>query len=187
MNRVEGVLNNQLARCARTQWMLAAGTLLVCAGIYALGIRPANAQLAKMDARFNAAQAILNGNQAQARNLPEIEKEIERLRQRVERFDKKMPKGQDLAEFIKEVTRISRQSSLQKLVWRPEVKLRRSDAFAELPIEFTFSGDFAGVSDFLRRIDQMPRLTRVRKLEMRAGHPGWVDVRLTMNLYFAEE
>jgi Tfp pilus assembly protein PilO len=179
----------QMINCTRAQCALGVVLLLVGCAIYLMGIRPATVRLGELQAKFALEKSELQGNQARARDLPKVELEIEHLRQRVERFDKKLPKQQDLAQFIDDLTEISQQSSLQKLAWKPDLKPRRTDQFSELPIQLTFQGDFAGVFDFLRRTEDMQRLTRVRKLELRSleGSTGQVDVQVTMNIYFAEE
>ena len=66
----------------------------------------------------------------------------------------------------------------------------RSDLYAEWPISLKFEGDFKNVFNFLRRAEEMQRLTRVKGLRVRSidtsGKSGQVQVELSMNIYFAE-
>ena len=49
-------------------------------------------------------------------------------------------------------------------------------------------GDFANVFSFIRRLEEMQRLTRVKSLSVHCkdGRLGQVDVNLAMNIYFSE-
>ena len=52
----------------------------------------------------------------------------------------------------------------------------------------TFEGDFLNVFGFLRELEGMQRLTRVKTLSVRCKDPktGQVDVSMAMNIYFSE-
>jgi Tfp pilus assembly protein PilO len=190
MKLLHGDLKNRLVWCERAQWALLAMLGLFGAGAYVLWIGPANVQLEAVDARYAIAMNELRDDQARAKSLPVVEMEISRLRQRVERFNKTLPRQQDLAGFMKDVTRLSQDAELKKLSWHLESKPKKSEEFTELPIQLTFEGDFqTGVVRFLQGTEDMQRLTRVRKLELKAGdaRDGTVKAAVTMNLYFGEE
>jgi Tfp pilus assembly protein PilO len=190
MKRLNGDLKNRLLRYQRAQLGLLALLVLFGTVTDLVWIQPANVQLTSANDRFFSAQNELRDDQDRMRRLPLVELEIARLRQRVERFDKTLAKQQDLAQFMKDMTRISQDASLKKLSWRLNAKPWRSEEFTELPIQFTFEGDFqTGVVQFLQATEDMQRLTRVRKLELHASdaHDGTVDASVTMNLYFGEQ
>jgi Tfp pilus assembly protein PilO len=190
MMLLHGDLKNRLVWCERAQWGLLAFLALFGAGAYLLWIHPANVQLESANARFVLARNELRDNENRAKNLPLVEMEIARLRQRVERFDKTLPRQQDLAQFMNDVTHISQDAALKKLSWHLNSRPKKSDEFTELPIQLTFEGDFqTGVVRFLQGTEDMQRLTRVRKLELKAGdaNDGSVKAAVTMNLYFGEE
>ncbi len=62
------------------------------------------------------------------------------------------------------------------------------ELYSEIPITMNFEGDFSSVFGFLREMEAMPRLTRVKSLNIRTKDPklGIVDVNLAMNIYFSE-
>jgi Tfp pilus assembly protein PilO len=158
--------------------------------LYFLQIRPAVRQLDEVHKQFAQATWTLQQEQAQTGRLPEVLKNIQELQARVERFDKKLPRHLDLAPFITDISRISQESSLRQLDYQPDTRPRRTDQFAEVPIKFTFDGDFqTGVIEFLRRTEDMQRLTRIQKLLLKAddAHNGQVRAELTMNIYYAED
>jgi Tfp pilus assembly protein PilO len=182
-------LKSQIVWYSRTQLSLAATLLVLVAGFGLLGLHPATTRLTTILARVAQQRSELHAAQLRAATLPDVEQETAELRDRVGRFEQKLPLHQDLPELIGDVTQISRRMSLSKLEWRPEPTFRKTDQFTEVPIDFTFQGDFLGVFNFLSQIEDMQRLTRLRKLDVQAkdGLDGQVEVQLTMNIYFSEE
>ena len=186
-------LKHQLVWCRRAQWALAVGLFVACVGFYVMGIRPPSLRLGVIRTRVEARRAQLELARQRTNDLPAVQADTERLRERVERFEKHVPAEQDLPQLIADVTRFGRESSLSNLQWRSEAAPRRTPQYTELPIQFTFAGDFRGVFDFLRKTEAMQRLTRVKKLQIKsrpsdvAGGATMVDGQLTMNIYFTEE
>ncbi len=190
MKLFQGDLKDQLVWCRRAQWGLFAMLVVLGGAVYLFWIRPENNELSAAHQRIAMAESELEQDQSRANNLPKVLLEIDRLRQRVERFDKKLPKQQDLAQFINDVTRISQDASLKKLSWHLDSKPRQTDQFTELPILFSFEGDFqSGVIEFLKGTEDMQRLTRVRKLDLHTSdaRDGQVKAEVTMNIYFGED
>lgn len=189
MMLLKGELKDQLAWCRRLQWGLVAVLLLLGGGIYSCWIRPQRAALQGAWAHIAMAEAELRQDQDRIGSLPKVELEIQQLRQRKERFNKTLPRQQDLAQFVNDVTRISRQAALEKLCWHLDLQPRRSDRLTEVPIRFSFEGDFQpGVVQFLRGTQDMQRLVRVGKLTLRSGDAsdGHVKAEVTMNIYFGD-
>ncbi len=190
MKLLNGDLKNRLVWCQRAQIGMAAALLLYAVGAFLLWIHPANTALEAAYGRIASAQTELREDQNRVKDLPLAEQQIARLRQRIELFDKKLPRQQDLAQFMNDVTRISQEAALNKLSWHLDSKPKHSDQITELPIQLTFEGDFqSGVVPFLQGTEDMQRLTRVRKLDLRATgiHDGHVRAEMTMNIYFGDE
>lgn len=181
-------LQAKIARYVTAQWALAAVALVMAAGFYFAGIRPAQNARAAILADLSGQRRQLNEGRARAQNLPLIEAEVEQLRTRLERFDKKLPKKPDMDQFMREITRVSEESSLKKVSVQPGSP-KRSDLFSEMPIVLNFTGEFPSVVKFLSQTEDMQRLTRVRSLAIKsrdAGN-GTVEVDVSMSIYFADE
>jgi Tfp pilus assembly protein PilO len=98
-----------------------------------------------------------------------------------------LPKTAELGEFLRDLTPVSQQYAIRKLIHQPGT-VKRLDLYGEIPITMNFEGDFQNVFSFLRQLEEMPRLTRVRNLTIKAkdGKLGQVDVNMAMNIYFSE-
>jgi Tfp pilus assembly protein PilO len=190
MNPLRANLKDRLVWFRRIQWGLLTMLLVLGGAIYVCWIRPENARLEGARLRIANAESELQQDQDRAKNLPKVEAEIAALRQRVARFDKELPRLPNMVQFINDVTRISQDASLKQFRWILDTKPRVSDQMTEQPVLISFEGDFqSGVLQFLRGTEQMQRLTRVRKLDLKAddARDGQVKAELTMNIYFGDQ
>jgi type IV pilus assembly protein PilO len=175
----------------RTVSMMQKGLALVAIlmiGWFSLMVyRPQIRRLAELQTAWETEHLSLKSNQTEAQRLPAVAREVESLRQKLDRFDKRLPKQEELGSFMKDVTNYQQQVNLKKMTWgRGEP--RHTELFAELPLTLNFEGDYLSVMNFLRQTEDMPRLTRVRSMMLKSkdDRPGYVDVQLSMNIYYAE-
>jgi Tfp pilus assembly protein PilO len=164
--------------------------VVMIVGFYALAYRPDKEKLDTLDTQIATKRRDLSSNRTRVQILPDVLLAVNEMRNRLERFDKKLPKAPELHAFINSITEVSSQAGLRnKWTVEPGVPIR-SDLYAEWPISLKFEGDFKNVFNFLRRAEEMQRLTRVKGLKVRgmngANKSGQVQVELSMNIYFAE-
>jgi len=183
-------LQTQADWCARAQWVLGVTMVVMAVGFYALAYRPNKEKLDTLDMQIASKRRDLNSNRTRVQILPDVLLAVNEMRNRLERFDKKLPKAPELHAFINSITEVSSQAGLRnKWTVEPGVPVR-SDLYAEWPISLKFEGDFKNVFAFLRRAEELQRLTRVKAMKVRgidgAGKSGQVQVELSMNIYFAE-
>jgi Tfp pilus assembly protein PilO len=174
-------------------WSRRAQVTLGCAFVGLLlffllfGYRPQMADLNNLRGHIADKKRDLDSAQSRAKALPMVMAEVARLQQRVERFDKKLPKQQDLGAFIKDITHLSQQSSLRR--WRIDAKApKRNDLYSETPIQIHFEGDYRNAFEFLKQAEQMQRLTRLHDVQIRVldSQLGQVEVQAGLTIYFTE-
>jgi Tfp pilus assembly protein PilO len=180
-------LQNQSEWCTRVQWILGGGLTVVILAFYLLWCRPENNRLISLRQQIAAQQQQVRTGQAKAALLPQKMEQVEKLRVKVEQFDKRMPRTLDLGQFMRDITQLSQHAALKKLAVQPGVP-RRAELYCEMPIQLTFEGDFSSIFEFLQKTEQMQRMTRIRGLSIhgREISKGLVEVQVSMNIYFAE-
>ena len=157
-----GSLENQVGRCARLQWALSG---LLAAGFcvfYLAAYRPANQRLERLQGRIAGQHDELDANRAQLKSLPGLRNDVTRLRAQLDGLNRRL--------------------AIQKS------SMRHLELFGEQPIGISFEGDFLSVFNFLRQVEDLQRLIRIKSLTMSTRDPqqGHVDVHVAMNVYFAE-
>ncbi len=180
-------LQRQIGLCRRIQLILAGVLLVITVAFYAIGYRPMTARLSILETKIAASRSDLKMAQQKALHLPDLTRQVEKLQVKVERNGKKMPRSPDLGQFMRDVTQISQQVALRDFKLQP-MPSRRQELFYELPIIMQFRGDFPNASLFIRQLEDLQRLTRVRRLSIRSKNldTGTVDVEVTLNIYFWE-
>ncbi len=180
-------LERQLGRCTKAQWGLAAAIAVMAIAFVLFSYRPRTGRLEALQARIAMDQRELNANQSRVTTLPAVALEVDRLRVSLEHFDRRLPRQPELAEFLRNVNQISRQTSLQKMSVRQEAP-QRMELFSEQPIVMRFEGDFQEVWSFLRQIETLPRLTRVRSVRLKSldSKLGTVDVEVALSIFFTD-
>ena len=170
----------------RSPWVTATAALALAAAFHLLAHRPATHRLAAVRGQLHAARAELAAARADLAELPRVEQEVQDTRRRLA-ASRRLPQNQDLGQFIRDVTAFGEDAALSKFTVQLGVPARR-DLLSEIPVSLNFEGDFLGVCQFLRRAEQMPRLTSMRGINIRSVDPaaGTVEVQLSMNLYFAD-
>ena len=179
-------LKSQTAWCTRAHWTLSVLMVSLVAGFFALGFRPAIARQRQLRAEIASGTNDLASSRERAANFQLLVGEVKRLENQLLKFDKRLPKTMELPEFIQEMTRASQQCGL-KPVFTPQA-VRRLELYSEVPITMTFTGDFVGVFHFLRQLEGMQRLTRVKSLALKGRDAkfGQVEANLVMNIYYSD-
>jgi Tfp pilus assembly protein PilO len=180
-------IQSQTAWCVRAQWTLMIVTVCLFAGFIFFAFLPTNQRRKSLSDEIVSKVGSLETNQARAQGLNTLALEVDHLRIKLERFNKILPKTPGLGEFINDTAQISNQYGIRKLMHQPGM-MRRLDLYGEIPIVMSFEGESSNVFGFVRQLEEMQRLTRVKSLSVRCkdGKLGQVDVNLAMNIYFSE-
>lgn len=180
-------LKQQQAWCLRSQ--IALGLLLALAGglFYFAGYRPMELETENLDRTLAERRRQLSDGSERLKVLPAVEAEVRQLRARLD-GQKKLPQETELAQFIRDLTRLTQNQSLSRFQYKPDAT-QRNRFFSQLPIQLGFEGDFVKVFQFLTEVEGLERLIRIRTLTLQARpeNPGTVQAEVTMNIYFSPQ
>src|SRR5438874_2174479 len=179
-------IQSQIAWCVRAQWTMTLVMVSLILVFLVFGFRPTSQRRNALRSEISTKVGLLETNQARAQGLTGLAFEVERLRLKLAANNKKLPKTPGQPDFINDTAEVSSQFGIRKVMQQPGL-MRRLDLYNEIPIVMSFEGDFTNVFSFIRRLEEMPRLTRVKSLNIHSkdGRLGQVDVNLTMNIYFS--
>jgi Tfp pilus assembly protein PilO len=145
---------------------------------------PQYRELSRLEQRISAKRDLLDGDLQTVARLPELIEEVEEMKRRYRNFDRRLPKQQELGEFLREITVNLPKEDLTSERIEPG-NPSREERFQTLPIRMHLRGGFLSLTRFLHRVEDMERLARVDKLSMQA-EPGRDDlsIDMRMNIYF---
>ena len=182
-------LKNQIRWCTRAQIALGGVLFLIGTGFYFAGYRPITKKIESLDMEIRSMQRELVDNSTKSKILPEVAREVRNLRVRLD-GSKQLPKDMDVAGFINDVTRISQSTQLRKPKYDPD-NPKRLELFSVYPIRLQLQGNFSNVFAFIRETEALPRLSRIRTINIKndaaSKEPGGVIVNLGMDLYFSPD
>lgn len=170
----------------RAPWMIGAAAVTIALVSHFFTQRPAGQRLQALSREHATAAAELAAARAALVELPRVQREVEEMRRKLASA-RKLPQHQDLGQFYRDMNAFAQEAELSKLTVQPGVP-RQRELISEIPVSLSFEGDYLGVCAFLRRAEEMPRLTAMRGLSIKGLDPmaGRVEVQLSMNLYFAD-
>jgi len=179
-------LKTQIRWFTRIQQALVAAVLLTAIGFYALAYRPETRRLDTLSDRIGRNERELVSAQSQARVLPQVQADINRLNAILADYKKLPSNPGDLGQFEVELGTLERRYNLHHWTAAPAGMPLRDAQFYELPITVKFDGDFQNVYAFLCEIEDLSRMTRVRKMSLRSDiSDGTVQVEMMLNFYYS--
>jgi Tfp pilus assembly protein PilO len=180
-------LRNQLGLYEKATWTLAAAVVVGIGMFYVLGFRPANQALYGLMLKIQSRQRAIAETHFRARDLPSRASEVRRYESQLRFYDRQLPRQPAMDQFIKDLTGISSELSLRDWRFSPSAP-ERGAGYCELPIQIQFSGDFSAATAFVRRVEDLERLTRIKKLEFKSrdNRSGLVGVSLVASIYYVE-
>src|SRR5438093_9047634 len=97
-------LRTQAEWYARVQLTLGVTLIVVLCGFIAFIYRPTSQRLDTLRHQGDEQRQQLTSNRMHVRILPDVMLEVDRMQQRLERFDKKLPRQPDFGPFINDIT-----------------------------------------------------------------------------------
>lgn len=179
-------LKTQIGMCTRIQQAFFGAMFGVAVLFYFAAYRPATSRGQLLSEQIIQKEGELARSQAQAKVLPLVQADINHLKAKLADV-KKLPDNPDFGKFQIQMSQYARQDNLRDPSISCAGTPRRDGQYYELPVSLKFDGDFRDVFTFLSQIEDMPRLTRIKTLNVHSlGDNGAVQVELLMILYYSE-
>lgn len=172
-------------------WMLhAAGLALTAGGVFLAAVvmwQPvhahsleASAEIARLDELLKSAAKI----RAEARDIRRL---IDEAQAQTARLAARVPGAPHEADFLGQVTALAHEVEMEIQDYRPGV-VRLLEKHGEMEVQFNAQGTYSAICRFLHRTEELPRLCRITRLEIKAPLSGdKTQIDLTLLIYFARE
>ncbi|WP_432800306.1 type 4a pilus biogenesis protein PilO [Poriferisphaera sp. WC338] len=154
---------------------------------YMIIFEPRNRMKEEAEAEIAQRQAKLQQlNEATKQNGHEnLEIEIDRLNEAISEYEQKLPSQREVDVILKEVWQLADKHNLipKKFVTG---KINRTANYSEVPNTIVIIGDFDGFYSFLLDLEQLPRITRMPKIELKKINTdeGQMKADIVLSIYF---
>lgn len=148
---------------------------------------PQGSKLKDLRTSITTRKRAMESEARKASVVPALLREVDALKSRYKNFDRRLPKSKELAGFLRDIS--SELASEPNIVSESYTTASptREDLFHKLPIKMRLKGSYISLANFMNRIANMERLTRVEKLFIKASpDDGDLDIDMQLNIYFTE-
>lgn len=162
-----------------------AGIVVVAAGVTLLVILPLRARTSSDYAAIEDRRTQLVKLQRVARRINDLQQEITRLEDSLAFFENRLPEEREIDVILREVWLIAEAKSLAAR----SIRTKASEVmprYNSQPINMTLEGKFPAFYDFLLSLERLPRITKVRQMQITKSPlaEGEVTVDLMMDIFF---
>ena len=155
---------------------------------YWLVFRPLNAQVTQAKREIEHKRSMLEKlKQATAANA-DLARANEEIKADISAIEDRMPSNKEVDTVIRQVSDLAVECGLEAPSMESDKPVVAA-MYMEQPLKMSLKGDFRGFYEFLVKLEQLPRLTRVPNLHLsRATEKnGYMKAAFTLSIYFQPE
>ena len=141
-------------------------------------------RLDKEDRRDAKQRALLELDTASA-SVRDVDKKIEELQKAVVYFESRLPQAKEMDKVLKEVWQLADSNGLRTQTVKTP-RSQKMNGYSEQTVELNLAGEFTGFYEFLLKLEQLPRLTKVTKMNLTkiTDKDGEMQASIVMSIYF---
>ena len=121
------------------------------------------------------------------RRISDLHGEIRRLEEALEFFENRLPEKREIDVIVREVWLIAEVKSLASRSIRTE-EPERMPRYNIQPVRLALEGQFEGFYEFLLGLERLPRITKVRQMQIQKSpmQEGAVQANLVVDIFFEQ-
>lgn len=152
-----------------------------------LVFKPQNEAIASARAEVDHRENLLQRHREETARTHNIREENERLEAEIGSLEDMLPSNKELSGVIREVSNIAVRSGLAA----PDMETSDpipAALYWEQPLKMKTVGEFLDFAQFVRSLENMPRLTRIPDLKVsRRNADDPLEIEFTLSIYFMRE
>ncbi|MEM7455375.1 MAG: type 4a pilus biogenesis protein PilO [Planctomycetota bacterium] len=144
---------------------LALSMVLIGIGIYTLVLTPLNNSRQDASKQVTEIEDLLKRTSEFAEENAALSVKMESIQSRASLVNSRIPDSPKESEFLQQATSAAQDTGVEILDFQ-RGETDYEGEYAELNINFTIEGSFEGICNFLGRIENLPRISRINKVTM---------------------
>ena len=152
---------------------------------YQYMIRPANRHLTEAKRRVQGKLARLSEFEKARAAAKDLSRQLEQLREAIEFFESQLPPTSEIDKVLRDVTVIGEKQGVNcKRILR--LKRKDNSGYVEQPLKMELEGDFNSFYSFLLELEKLPRIMKIRELELRkqTEGEGQIEADFIVSIFF---
>ena len=166
------------------RWLSPVGFGIIILAFIVLGYLPYHAEAARLEREIAVRKERLDTNVQQSQQLRDLTRQRGFVSLAVKNYDRLVPATQDLGTFLEQLSQELDNTGMRDTTKRALAPTKLGKC-QQLPIEMHGVGTFGQFHRFLERLESLPRMSSVSKLniESDAAMTGTLTVDLTLSIY----
>ncbi|MCC6675974.1 MAG: type 4a pilus biogenesis protein PilO [Phycisphaerales bacterium] len=169
--------------------MMLTGILLsVPLSSYWLVFRPQNREIARAKSEIRHKDEMLAKLREETARNADLKKANEDISRSVASIEARLPSGKEIDAVVRQVSDLAVQSGLAAPAMKSAKPLKAA-LYMEQPLEMQMEGNFHGFYEFLLKLEQLPRITRIPDMKIKRDEQenGNLKAEFTLSIYFQDD
>jgi type IV pilus assembly protein PilO len=152
---------------------------------YQYMIKPANRNLEEKKAAVETKMKKLSEFEKATATTKDLNKQLEQLEKAIKFFEDKLPPSSEIHKVLEQVTLIAQKEGLEPKTIRALTK-KNNSGYVEQPLKMEVTGDFNSFYTFLLELEKLPRIMKIRELELKKEMPveGQITASFIVSIFF---
>lgn len=152
---------------------------------YVYMIKPANAHLAEKRIQVQEKQKRLSEFEQATSMTESLTKQLDQLKEAVEFFESQLPPKSEIYKVLEQVTMIAQKQGLKPKSIKTLEK-KDNNGYIEQPLRMSLEGGFNSFYSFLLELEKLPRIMKIRELEVKKEKDGagQVTINFVVSIFF---
>jgi type IV pilus assembly protein PilO len=153
-----------------------------------LVFRPQNTEIAQAKREIEHKLATLRKVQETTSRTEDLQRENEEIRKQIQSIEARLPSNKEVDEVVRQVSDLAVQAGLDSPAIESDKPVTAA-MYMEQPLKMKISGNFTGFHDFLIKVEELPRITRISdmKISRSTDVNGNMDAEFVLSIYFQPE
>lgn len=155
---------------------------------YWLVFRPQNTEIATAKREIQHKKEMLDKlREATARNQ-DLQRDNQEIQKSISAIEARLPTNKEVEGIVRQVSDLAVECGLQPPTMKNDRPMKAS-LYMEQPLNMSITGDFRNFYEFLVRVEQLPRITRIPLMDIKRADDidGHMKAAFTLSIYFQQE
>jgi len=153
-----------------------------------LVFRPQNVEITQARREIQHKQEMLDKVEATTARNQNLAQENEDNQKKIEAIEARLPSSKEVDQVVRQVSDLAVESGLEPPAIESDKPVTAA-MYMEQPLKMKIFGDFNGFHTFLKRLEDLPRVTRIpdMKITRDTSQNGYMKAEFTLSIYFQPE
>lgn len=150
--------------------------------------RPVNKELQAAELETRHKQEMLEKLRSETARSADLKRANSEIKKSIDSIESRLPSGKEMDNIIRQVSDLALAVGLPAPTIKSSVPLTAA-MYKEQPIKMSIRGDFRAFYEFLLRVEQLPRITRIPEMKVTRDEDsdGVMKADFTLSIYFQDQ